>query len=40
VQLLKKVKPLAIHQERIKGNLVQFAKDYVNIITSKVKEVL
>lgn len=40
VQLFKKAETLAIHQERLKGNLVQFAEGYVDIITPRVKEVL
>lgn len=40
MQLLKKEEPLAIHQERIEGNLVQFTKGHLNIITPREKEVL
>jgi hypothetical protein len=40
VQLLKKAEPLAIHRERIEGNLVQFAEGHVDITTPRVKEVL
>lgn len=40
VQLCKKAETLAIHRERLKGNLVQFAEGYVDIITPRVKEVL
>lgn len=40
VQLLKKADPLAIHRERIEGNLVHFAEGHVDIITPRVKEVL
>ncbi|KAB5580955.1 hypothetical protein GE09DRAFT_1084343 [Coniochaeta sp. 2T2.1] len=40
VQLLKKAEPLAIHRERMKGNLVQFAEGHVDITSLRVKEVL
>lgn len=40
LQLFKKAETLAIHRERLKGNLVQFAEGYVDIITPRVKEVL
>jgi uncharacterized protein YhaN len=40
LQLLKKAEPLAIHRERIEGNLAQFAEGHVDIITPRVKEVL
>lgn len=40
VQLFKKAETLAIHRERLKGNLVHFAEGYVDIITPRVKEVL
>jgi hypothetical protein len=40
VQLLKKAEPMAIHRERIEGNLVQFAEGHVDITTPRVKEVL
>jgi hypothetical protein len=40
VQLLKKVEPSAIHRERMKGNLMQYAEGYVDNMTTGVKEVL
>ena len=40
VKLLKKADPLAVHRERMKGNLVRFAEGHVDIATSRLKEVL
>jgi hypothetical protein len=40
LQLLKNAELLAIHRERIEGNLVQFAEGHVDITTLRVKEVL
>ncbi|KAF6792634.1 hypothetical protein CMUS01_16149 [Colletotrichum musicola] len=40
VQLLKKVEPLVIHRERVKGNLAQYAEGHVYVTNPRVKEVL
>ncbi|KAI5460130.1 hypothetical protein BGZ63DRAFT_389571 [Mariannaea sp. PMI_226] len=40
MQLLKKVEPLAVHRERMRGNLMEFAEDYVDTLTPMVKKVL
>ncbi|UKZ83085.1 hypothetical protein TrVFT333_010887 [Trichoderma virens FT-333] len=39
-QLFKKVEPLVIHHERMKGNLVQLAENHVDITAPRMKEVL
>ena len=40
MQLLRKAEPLAVHRERMKGNLVRFAEGHVDIATSRLREVL
>jgi hypothetical protein len=39
-QLLKKVEPLKVHQERTEGNLRQFATCHMGMITPRVKRIL
>jgi hypothetical protein len=39
-QLLKKVEPLKVYQERMKGNLLQFATCNMDMITPRVKQLL
>lgn len=40
LQLMKNAEPLAVHRERMKGNLVHFAEGRVDVITPRVKKLL